>query len=124
ISQAQEILIVVPDDLKDYINELHEHCLKELGLTEDDHKNYNIHNKDPKMMCYMKCLMTTSKWMNLDESIQYDFILSSVHPAVKHILLPALDKCHDIPKGTMECEKAYNFNLCMFNADPENWFFI
>jgi hypothetical protein len=71
-----------------------------------------------------------------DETIQYDFIIDSVHPAVKPLLMPALNKCRDISskvkiflseklyqvnfsEGTQECEKAYNFNICLFHADPE-----
>ncbi|CAH1369033.1 hypothetical protein MTP99_010520 [Tenebrio molitor] len=117
--------VEIPDDLKEYIKDLHDSCLEQVGLTEMDHENYDINDKNPKMMCYMKCLMISSKWMSPgDETIQYDFIIDSVHPAVKPLLMPALNKCRNISKGTQECEKAYNFNICLFHADPENWFLI
>nr|AIX97059.1 odorant-binding protein 13 [Dastarcus helophoroides] len=114
----------IPDELQEYINEIHSMCLDKMGLTEDGHKTYNIDNKDPKWMCYMQCLMMTSKWMAPDQEIQYDYIISSAHPQVADLLVPAVNKCRNIQEGTHECEKAYNFNKCMFGADPENWFFI
>ncbi|RZB40585.1 uncharacterized protein BDFB_004110, partial [Asbolus verrucosus] len=101
--------VEIPDDLQEYINELHDNCLKQLGLTEDDHKNYDINDKDPKMMCYMKCLMINSKWMSPDETIQYDFIINSIHPSVKQILVPALNKCREISSKNnpfqLKCDK-------------------
>ncbi|KAL1490406.1 hypothetical protein ABEB36_013110 [Hypothenemus hampei] len=116
--------VTLPPELQEYVDDLHALCLKRGSLTEDDHQSYDIHDKDPKMMCYMKCLMLESKWMKPDGTIDYHFIESSAHPEVKEILVSALGKCRQIENGADLCEKSYNFNFCMFEADPMNWFFV
>ncbi|CAH0553891.1 unnamed protein product [Brassicogethes aeneus] len=114
----------IPSELKEFIDDLHDACIKKSGISDDDHTNYDIMNKDPNMMEYMKCLMLDSKWMSPSGEIQYDFIEETAHPKIKDILMTAMNKCRDIPESTSLAEKAYNFNLCMYKADPLNWFFV
>lgn len=73
--------------------------------------------------------------MASDGKIQYGFISDTAHPKIKDLLLAAVDKCRDIQgkrtcfeinmskncmfsDGANLCEKASNFNYCMYNADP------
>ncbi|KAF7281467.1 hypothetical protein GWI33_004714 [Rhynchophorus ferrugineus] len=116
--------VTLPPELQEYVDEIHSVCLSKSGLTEDHHSAYDIKHKDEKMMCYMKCLMLESKWMTTDGTIDYEFIEAQSYPEVKDILMAALDKCKNIDGGSDLCEKAYNFNYCLHQADPENWFLV
>ncbi|CAH1108587.1 unnamed protein product [Psylliodes chrysocephalus] len=116
----------LPPELEEYVKDLHNICVTKSGITETDHAAYDIVNNphDPKLMCYMKCLMQDAKWMDGDGKIQYDFIISTAHPAIKDLLVVAINKCKNIEDGANLCEKASNFNFCMYGADPANWFLI
>ncbi|KAF2899529.1 hypothetical protein ILUMI_06645 [Ignelater luminosus] len=111
-----------PPELFELIDPLHEACTQKLGVTDDEVKNYDISDKSKKMMCYMKCLMVEARWAKPDETINYDYITETAHPKIKDILLPALEKCREIPSGEEECEKSYNFNACLQKADPVHYF--
>nr|UYS88365.1 odorant binding protein 13 [Aromia bungii] len=116
--------ITLPDELQEMVTDLHNTCITKSGVTEADHAAYDIKNNphDPKLMCYMKCLMLESGWMKPDGVIQYDFILGSAHPEIKDILEAAINKCRNIQDDPDLCQKSSNFNFCMFQADSENWF--
>ncbi|CAG9862682.1 unnamed protein product [Phyllotreta striolata] len=116
----------LPPELQEYVNDLHNICIAKAGISETDHAAYDIvkNPHDPKLMCYMKCLMMEAKWMNKDGIIQYDFIIDTAHPKIKDLLVPAVNKCRNINDGSDLCEKASNFNFCMYGADPVNWFLI
>nr|WKV34897.1 odorant binding protein 1 [Sympiezomias velatus] len=116
--------ITLPPELQEYVDDLHKLCISKSGITEDDHQAYDISNKDQKMMCYMKCLMLESKWMKPSGEIDYAYIEEQAHPDVKDILMAALNTCKVINDGADLCEKSYNFNLCLHEADPVNWFFV
>ncbi|XP_019876274.1 pheromone-binding protein-related protein 6 [Aethina tumida] len=115
--------VEIPSDLQEFIDDIHDTCIKKSGITDEDHTKYDIKNKDPKMMEYMKCLMLESKWMSPSGEIEYSFIEDSAHPKIKDLLMAALNQCRHI-EGADLAEKAYNFNYCMFEADPNNWFFV
>ncbi|CAH1369032.1 hypothetical protein MTP99_010519 [Tenebrio molitor] len=114
----------IPPDLQKFIDDLHDYCLKDRGLTEDDFNKFDITKKDPVMMCYMKCLFTRANWMNNDEVLQYDFIKDNVHHSVRHITLPELENCGTKTAEGAECEKSYNFYYCMNQVEPEDWVLI
>nr|CAH7721645.1 unnamed protein product [Callosobruchus chinensis] len=59
-----------------------------------------------------------------DGNIQYDFIIETAHPQIKDLLVAAINKCRVIDAGADLCEKASNFNLCMYGADPVQSFNI
>ncbi|CAH1129458.1 unnamed protein product [Ceutorhynchus assimilis] len=115
--------LTLPPELQEYVDDLHKLCLGRLGLEENDHQVYDIKDKDEKMMCYMKCLMLESKWMKPDGVIDYDFIEAQAHPDFKDLLMAAVNKCRSID-GADLCEKSYNFNYCLHEADPVNWFLV
>ncbi|XP_066251055.1 general odorant-binding protein 83a-like [Euwallacea similis] len=116
--------VVIPPELQEYIDDLHNLCLERTGVEESDHAKYDLSIKDEKMMCYMKCLMLESKWMKPDGTIDYDFIDSEAHPDVKELLMAAVNQCRTIDAGADLCEKSYNFNKCLLKADPDNWFLV
>ncbi|XP_072380996.1 general odorant-binding protein 83a-like [Diabrotica undecimpunctata] len=118
--------VELPPELQEYVKDLHNICIAKAGITEGDHAAYDIENNphDPKLMCYMKCLMLEAKWMAPDGAIQYDFISNTAHPKIKDLLVSALNKCRTIEDGANLCEKASNLNFCLHKADPENWFLV
>nr|UTN00831.1 odorant binding protein [Semanotus bifasciatus] len=118
--------IQLPEELQDYVTDLHDICIKKSGITEADHVAYDIINNphEAKLQCYMKCLMFESKWMNADGAIDYDYILESAHPEIKDPLEAALNKCRNIQDDPDLCKKSSIFNACMYNADSENWYLI
>nr|UWL63315.1 odorant binding protein 25 [Pagiophloeus tsushimanus] len=116
--------ITLPPELQEYVDDLHKLCLDKGGLQESDHETYDIETKDEKMMCYMKCLMLESKWMQPDSTIDYGYIEAEAHPDIKDILMAAVNKCKNIDSGADLCEKSYNFNHCLHQADPVNWFLV
>nr|ALR72505.1 odorant binding protein 17 [Colaphellus bowringi] len=118
--------IELPSELQEYVEDLHKICVTKSGISEDDHAAYDVKTNphDPKLQCYMKCLMLEAKWMNPQGDIQYDFIIDTSHPQIKDLLVAAINKCRAIDNGANLCEKASNFNFCMYDADPVNWFLI
>ncbi|XP_044743009.1 uncharacterized protein LOC123305375 isoform X1 [Chrysoperla carnea] len=108
--------------MEEIVAPLHEMCTTRLSKTDADVASYNIETNKPDMKCYMKCLMLESKWMKESGQIDYDFIISNAHPSVKDILLAAIDKCMHVEYNDDLCEHAYNFNVCLHNADPVHYF--
>ncbi|XP_056643366.1 pheromone-binding protein-related protein 6-like [Diorhabda sublineata] len=123
---ASSHAIKLPPELQEYVDDLHRICIAQTGITDADHAAYDIVNNphDSKLMCYMKCLMIEAKWMKPDGEIQYDFIIDTIHPDVKDIIVTALNKCRSIPEGDNLCQKASNLNFCLYGADPVNWYLV
>ncbi|XP_060516943.1 pheromone-binding protein-related protein 6-like isoform X2 [Cylas formicarius] len=119
-----EARITLPPEIEAFIDKLHAHCIENSDLTEEDHAAYEVGHKNEALMCYMKCLMLESKWMSSDGEIQYDSIIQNAHPSYADLLTAAINKCRSIENGADLCEKSYNFNYCMHQADPENWFLV
>nr|AXO78399.1 odorant binding protein 21 [Xylotrechus quadripes] len=118
--------IQLPEELQEYADDLHNICIQKSGITEADYAAYDIKNNphDVKIQCYMSCLMLESKWMTPIGAIQYDYILENAHPEIKDLLEAAINKCRKVEDDSDLCKKASNFNSCMYEADPENWFLV
>nr|AQY18967.1 odorant-binding protein [Galeruca daurica] len=118
--------IKLPPEHQEFLDNLHRICIDKTGVTEADYAAYDMVNNphDPKLMCYMKCLMIEAKWMNPEGAIQYDYIIDTIHPDVKDIIVTALSKCRSIPEGENLCQKASNLNFCLYGADPVNWYLV
>ncbi|XP_022903105.1 pheromone-binding protein-related protein 6-like [Onthophagus taurus] len=112
----------VPKEFHDWIFSMRAKCIKETGVTEADIDSYVISNNAQPIMCYMKCMMLESKWMTSNHQVNYDVIENVVQGELQKILIAALDKCRNFPDGKDPCETAYNFNVCMQQADPVHYF--
>ncbi|EFA04747.2 odorant binding protein 25 [Tribolium castaneum] len=113
----------IPPDLQAEIDGYYDICYKQIGLTKDDLKAYKIGDRDPKIMCFMKCVFVEAKWMDENENLQYDYIKNTIHHSIRHITLPELENCGKKAEGD-KCEKSFSFFNCMNKAEPEDWVLI
>ncbi|EFA04746.2 odorant binding protein 26 [Tribolium castaneum] len=113
--------VEIPPDLEAEIDEYFEQCFEPNGVTMDDIKAYKMGDKDPKIMCFMRCLFVSGKWMDENENMQYDYIKETIHHAIRHITIPELENCGKEAQTGDKCEKSFNFFMCMNRAEPEDW---
>ncbi|XP_044267777.1 uncharacterized protein LOC123013368 [Tribolium madens] len=114
----------IPPDLQEEINRYYDTCFKPIGVTTDDLKAYNVGDKDPKIMCFMRCVFIEGNWMDENENLQYDYIKDTIHHAIRHLTLPELENCGKKAETGDKCEKSLNFFTCMNKAEPENWVLV
>ncbi|XP_063900469.1 uncharacterized protein LOC135120039 [Zophobas morio] len=112
--------VELPPEFLKWAQQLHTDCATERKLSEGDIKSFDISKKDAPMMCYVKCLFTHARWVDENEVVQTDFIKNNVPDPVKSVTLPNLDTCAKKAVGA-DCEKSYNFFMCMHEAFPEDW---
>lgn len=84
------------DDVSALLHPLREICVAQIGITEEDVDNYQINNNNPKMMCYMKCLMNLGHWLKDDGTMDADYILRETHPQILRYIKKAVIECQDI----------------------------
>nr|QTI50349.1 odorant binging protein [Agrilus zanthoxylumi] len=111
-----------PADVLELLKPFHDKCTQELGVTDDEIKNYKIEDKSEKMMCYMRCLGLESKWLSPENKLQVDFIMETRFDSMADVIKNFVENCKDVPDGTHECEKAYNLHKCEAETDPKHWF--
>ncbi|GLV41649.1 Odorant-binding protein 83a [Carabus blaptoides fortunei] len=111
-----------PAELLEMLQPIHDYCAKEIGVSEDVLKNYDIDTKDHNVMCYMMCFMKQSNWMTMDGEIKFDFIVANPWEPIRHIIIANVNKCRDIEHDEDECVLVYNFAKCIHDVDEEHWF--
>ncbi|XP_022903107.1 general odorant-binding protein 83a-like [Onthophagus taurus] len=112
----------VPTELHDWMISMRNKCIQEAQITEADVDTYVISNNAQPMMCYMKCLMREARWMTPDHQVNYEVIGTMEFGDMKDIVMAALEKCKTFTDGKEPCETAYNFNVCLQQADPVHYF--
>jgi len=80
-------------------------------------------NSDKALACYFKCVMEKGGVMKKDGKINHKLLAKMLPQAYKQIGLEMLDQCRGVD-GSDKCNKALNFNQCMFEANPVAYFVI
>ncbi|XP_065164388.1 uncharacterized protein [Atheta coriaria] len=113
---------LLPPELIELIMSLRNVCTKKVGLVPDDIEHFDINPDSPQpYKCYMECMMSAAKWLTPKGKINYKKMLDDSYPDIKQMFEKVVDKCRDIQEGD-NCATAFNFNLCIARADPENYF--
>ncbi|KAI7815691.1 pheromone binding protein [Rhyzopertha dominica] len=113
--------VQTPEEILVKMSKVHDACVQRLGISEDVIAKYRITDSSPPVMCYVDCLMTTSGWMK-DGKIQRESTIESFDPARRNYAVKVLDSCENVEVGTHPCEHSYNFHLCAYRTDPENYY--
>nr|USE58853.1 odorant-binding protein [Lasioderma serricorne] len=87
----------LPPEVQKEVDILHSTCVSRIGITDDDVEKYEITNNDPKMMCYMKCLMREAGWLHEDGTIPHEDIMKDIHIELKEIISDLLVQCYNVP---------------------------
>ncbi|XP_015179283.1 PREDICTED: uncharacterized protein LOC107067883 [Polistes dominula] len=98
-------------------------CLAEIGLTEDiiDEAEIGYFTHDDKLGCYFKCVLEKFNMFTKDSKINFKMLLMSIPEVWKPLAQDMVDECRDIT-GADRCELAYNFNKCLYFANPVAYF--
>ncbi|XP_015436403.1 PREDICTED: uncharacterized protein LOC107191802 [Dufourea novaeangliae] len=112
------------EEAKKSIKNLRKVCAKKTDAPKEllDGQHKGEFPKDERLMCYMRCILTTTKAMKNDE-IQYEFfaknsrllMVDEVAPRVDH----TIEVCRPLVTATEGCEVAWQFGKCIFDTDPE-----
>ncbi|KAI4498807.1 hypothetical protein M0802_005982 [Mischocyttarus mexicanus] len=98
-------------------------CLAETGLTADiiDEAEIGNFSHDDKLACYFKCVLEKFNMFTKDGKINFKMLLMSIPEVWKPLAQDMVDSCRDIT-GADRCELSYNFNKCLYYANPVAYF--
>ncbi|XP_014473740.1 PREDICTED: pheromone-binding protein-related protein 6-like [Dinoponera quadriceps] len=116
----------IHDELKKLAGGMRKKCLAEIsGVTNEMlvEAEQGEFPDDNNLACYFKCVMEKGGVLKKDGKINFKVLNKMMPPAFKKVGSEMLDECREI-NGNDNCELAYNFNKCMFNANPVAYFVI
>ncbi|KAH0951624.1 Obp11 [Eciton burchellii] len=109
----------IQDELRKLAGNLRKKCSGETGVPINmlEEAEFGVFPDDNRLACYFKCVMEKGGVMKKDGKINYKLLSKMMPQAFKNIGMDMLDECRDI-KGNDKCDIAYNFNKCMYTANP------
>jgi len=102
---------------------LRKKCTGETGATVDMLEAAELGDFDPSLACYFKCVMEKGGVMKKDGKINFKLLSKMMPQSFRHIGTEMLDECRGVD-GSDKCDKAFNFNKCMYNSNPVAYFVI
>ncbi|EZA58375.1 ObirObp11 [Ooceraea biroi] len=115
----------IHDELRKLAGNLRKKCTGETGATVDlleEAEWGEFPDDDPdsktKLGCYLRCVMEKGGVMKKDGTINFKLLSKMTPQAFKQVGAEMLDECRDATTGSDNCDIAYNFNKCMYNANP------
>ncbi|XP_017765651.1 PREDICTED: uncharacterized protein LOC108554789 [Eufriesea mexicana] len=112
------------EEAKKTLKNMRKSCSKKTDAPKEllDGQHRGEFPPDERLMCYMKCIMISSKAMKNDQ-IQWDFFIKNTKillldeylPRVEHIV----EVCKKEVTATESCEVAWQFGKCIYATDPE-----
>ena len=112
------------EEARKTVKNLRKVCSKKTDAPKEllDGQHTGEFPKDERLMCYLKCIMTSTKSMKND-MINWEFfaknsrllLLEEYVPRVDHII----EVCQPQVTATDGCEVAWQFAKCMFETDSE-----
>lgn len=98
-------------------------CLAETGLTADiiDEAEIGNFSHDDELGCYFKCVLEKFNMFTKDGKINFKMLLMSIPEVWKPLAQDMVDSCRDIT-GDDRCKLSYNFNKCLYYANPVAYF--
>ncbi|XP_073976617.1 general odorant-binding protein 83a-like [Rhodnius prolixus] len=117
--------VELSDDMKEMAKMLHDQCIDESGvngaLIEPCAKG--DFSEDGNLKCYFKCIFANMGALSDDGELDAEAFESILPPDLHDPLSKMINSCKDA-KGANACEVAFNFNKCLYNADPEHFLVI
>ncbi|KAL6255180.1 hypothetical protein P5V15_013513 [Pogonomyrmex californicus] len=116
----------VHDELRKLAGNLRKKCTAETGATVDMLEAVELGefpNDNTVLACYFKCVLEKGGVMKKDGKINFKLLSKMFPQAYRHIGDAMLDECRGVG-GNDKCEKAFNFNKCMYYANPVAYFVI
>ncbi|XP_031841764.2 odorant binding protein 6 [Nomia melanderi] len=115
---------VTLDEAKNTVKNLRKPCAKKTDAPKDllDGQHRGEFPKDERLMCYMKCILTTTKTIKNDE-VQYEWFIKNARlmleekyvPRVEHVV----EVCRNKVTAKEGCEVAWEFGVCVWETDSE-----
>ncbi|XP_026319965.1 general odorant-binding protein 83a-like isoform X2 [Hyposmocoma kahamanoa] len=113
------------DEIKEIIQHIHNECVGKTGAAEEDIQNCEngIFKDDPKLKCYMFCLLEEASLVDDDGIVDYDMMISLIPEdyydpvskmifTCKHLDTPDKDKC----------QRAFDVHKCSYEKNPDLYF--
>ncbi|XP_067203432.1 general odorant-binding protein 56a [Linepithema humile] len=114
------------DELRKLGAPIRKKCVAEVGValeTLDKVELGEFPTDDKKLACYFKCVMEKGGVLKKDGKINTKLMTKMLPQQVKHIGQEMLNECKTI-EGANNCEIGFNFNKCMYQANPVAYFVI
>ncbi|XP_026754073.1 general odorant-binding protein 69a [Galleria mellonella] len=115
----------IDDDMAELIKMVHDSCGEEtgvdFGLVDKVNAGADL-MPDPKLKCYIKCLMVTGGMMS-DGEVDIDAVLTLLPENIGKKNEPLLRGC-GTKKGADDCDTAFLTQVCWQNANKADYFLI
>ncbi|XP_076748541.1 odorant binding protein 6 [Xylocopa sonorina] len=112
------------EEAKKTIKNLRKSCSKKNDTPKEllDGQHLGEFPKDERLMCYMKCILTTTKTMKNDQ-IVWEFFVNNARLMLLDEYIPRVDHvvevCKEKVTATEGCEVAWQFGQCVYETDKE-----
>ncbi|XP_076282958.1 odorant binding protein 6 [Lasioglossum baleicum] len=113
------------EEVRNTVKNLRKPCAKKSNATKEllDGQQKGEFPKDERLMCYMLCILSTTKTVRNDE-VQYDWFIKNSRLMLEEKYVPrvehAVEVCRArVPTDVVGCELAWEFGKCVWDIDPE-----
>nr|ALS03857.1 odorant-binding protein 9 [Ectropis obliqua] len=116
---------VFTDEMNEIIQTIHDACVGNTGVSEEDITNCEngIFKEDPKLKCYMFCLLEESSLADEDGVVDYDMLLSLIPEEYYDRTSKMILGCkHEDAPGKDKCQSAFDVHKCSYQKDPDLYF--
>nr|UVB79201.1 odorant-binding protein 11 [Heortia vitessoides] len=113
------------DDTAELVKMLHEDCVEETGVDESLIDKVNAGAflmPDPKLKCYIKCVMVTVSMM-VDGEVDVETVLAMIDEKIKVKYEQELRMC-GTKKGVDDCDTAFLTQLCWQTHGKDEYYLI
>ncbi|XP_065164900.1 general odorant-binding protein 83a-like [Atheta coriaria] len=115
--------IAIPEEMLELANMLHHTCQDETGASEDAIVNCRKGEfaDDPKLKCYMHCLMDQMAVVDDDGVIDEDGMIAMMPDEMKDVANKIIRGC-GTKRGADVCDTAFQTHKCWYAASPKDYF--
>ena len=112
------------EEAKKTIKNLRKVCAKKNDTPKEllDGQHRGEFPKEQSLMCYMRCILTTTKTMKNDV-IMFDWFINNARLMLEEQYIPRVEHlvetCRSQVTATEGCEVAWQFGKCAFETDSE-----
>ncbi|KAG7199507.1 hypothetical protein KM043_014126 [Ampulex compressa] len=115
-----------PNELKKMAGGVRKKCLSATGANVDvvDDAELGEFPEDQKLKCYLSCVLETFNMITKDKKLNIGLMRKIIPEQFKMIGNDMLDSCQHISGYQDNCELAFAFNKCLFEANPVAYFVV
>nr|AFD34173.1 odorant binding protein 5 [Argyresthia conjugella] len=125
IASAAKEKPVFSEEIREIIEHVHNECAGKTGVAEEDIANCEngVFKEDPKLKCYMYCLLEEASVADEHGVVDYDMMVSLIPEEYTERVTKMIFGCKHLDTPDKDkCQRAFDVHKCSYEKDPDFYF--